>query len=388
MAKKISAGIDIGSYQVKVIITELITQKGKKFPKIIGRGLYKSKGIRHGYVINKEEITYSVIQAVTQAEKEAGVRIKKAHISLGGISLEGALVKNKTMITRADNEITQMDVENLLNEGEENPVLVNKKVLSSIPNEYKIDNKKVLGNPIGMKGGKLESQILYINCLEQHLEDIIQAVEEADISVEEVVASPVADSFVTLNKTQKIAGCVLLNIGAETTSAIVFENNLPISLEVFSFGSTDLTNALALKFKVTLEEAEKIKHNGIGTSVYPRKEIEEVVEKQLDKVFDLVEKHLEKINRNELLPAGVIISGGGAKISHIKNMTEVRLNLPVQIAKINFINGSHPIAKDSVWSTAYGLCLIGLTTEDEFSQKKVFRLFWGKIKKWISQFFV
>lgn len=388
MAKKISVGIDIGSYQIKVIITELITQKGKKFPKIIGRGLYKSKGVRHGYVMNKDEVTANVIQAVSQAEKEAGISVKKAYVALGGISLEGSSVKSKTMITRADNEITQIDIENIFNEGEENPILTNKKILSSIPLEYKIDNKKVLGNPIGMKGNKLEAHILYINCLEQHFNEIIQAVEEADISVEEIVASPIAGSFTTLNKTQKIAGCVLLNIGAETTSAIVFENNLPISLEVFPFGSGDLTNALALKFKTSLEEAEKIKHNGIGVSVYPRKEIEEVFEKQLEILFELLEAHLKKINRNELLPAGVIISGGGAKISHIKSLAESELNLPSHIAKINFINENHPIAKDSIWSIAYGLCLIGLTAEEYLAQNNFFMIFKEKTKKWVSQFFV
>lgn len=388
MSKKISVGIDIGTYQVKVIITELVTLDGKRVPKIIGKGIYKSKGLRHGYIINKNEVTRSLIQAVRQAEEEAQTKIKKAFISIGGVSLEGSHIKNKTMITRADNEITQLDLDNINIENEKNPLLVNKKIISSIPIEYKLDNKKILGNPIGMQGNKLESQVLYITSLQQHLHDLIQSIEEADIEIEDIHSSPVAGSFVTLTKTQKIAGCVLANLGAETVSIIVFENNIPISLEVFPVGSTNITNNIALELKIPLEEAEKIKHGVITSTIYPRKKLEEIVEIQLENIFKLIDAHLKKINRNALLPAGIIISGGGSGIATIKDLAETQLNLPSRIANVNFVRGSKSIVQDSTWAVAYGLCLMGLTTNQDSESKNFVKKFPAQIKKWVAQFFV
>ena len=389
MSKKIAVGIDVGTYQVKVIITELIKDNGRYTPRIIGKGLYKSRGLRHGYIINRNEVTRSVIQAVSQAEQEAGVRVKKAYISIGGVGLEGVNLKNTTIITRADSEITQIDIDNVLTENEDNPVLVNKKVICTIPIEYKIDDRKVLGNPIGMKGTKLKSEILYITSLKQHLHDLIQAVEETGIEIEDIYPSPIAGSFVTLNKSQKIAGCVLANLGAETVSIIVFENNIPISLEVFPVGSTNITNNIALELKISLEDAEKIKQGILTSTIYPRKKLEDVVETQLNVIFKLIEAHLKKINRNELLPAGIIISGGGSGITTIKDLAEASLNLPSRIANLNFVGGSSKIIQDSTWAVAYGLCLMGLTSEKEeggsiSGARKTFSSF----KKWITQFFV
>src|SRR5204862_6579988 len=102
------------------------------------------------------------------------------------------------------------------------------------------------------KGTKLEVKMLFITCLEPHLNDLLGAVEEAGIEVIDVIASPIAASFVTLSKTQKIAGSVLANIGAETISIVVFENNIPISLEVFPIGSTDIIYDIVLRLKILI----------------------------------------------------------------------------------------------------------------------------------------
>ena len=239
-----------------------------------------------------------------------------------------------------------------------------------------------------MKGNKLESQILYVTCLKQHLYDLIQAIEEIDIEIEDIHASPIAGSFVTLTKTQKIAGCVLANLGAETVSIIVFENNIPISLEVFPIGSTDITNNIALELKIPLNEAEQIKHGIITSTIYPRKKLEEIVETQLNVIFKLIEAHLTKINRNALLPAGIIISGGGSGITTIRDLAENSLNIPSRIANINFVNDSNNIVQDSTWAVSYGLCLMGLTAGQDVETKSFIKTFFNQTKKWITQFFV
>ncbi|MCK5021715.1 MAG: cell division protein FtsA [Candidatus Pacebacteria bacterium] len=389
MSKKIAVGIDVGSYQIKVVVTELVKKDNKYVPEVIGKGLHKSKGLMHGYIVNKNEVSRSIISAVEQAETQSGVKIKKAFISIGGVSLEGINLKSTTIITRADLEVTQIDLDNINIENEKNPALLNKKIISAIPIEYKIDDKKVLGNPIGMQGSKLKSEILYITCLKQHLHDLIQAIEEVDIEVEDVYASPIAGSFVTLTKSQKIAGCVLANLGSETVSIIVFENDIPISLEILPIGSTNITNNIALELKTTLEEAEKIKHGILTSTIYPKKKLDEIVKIQLENIFKLIEAHLKKINRNALLPAGIIISGGGSGITTIKDLAEAYLNIPSRIANLNFINNSSEIIHDSTWAVAYGLCLMGLSSDREKSSSfNSISGFIKQIKNWIAQYFV
>ena len=390
MSRKIAVGIDVGTYQVKVVVTELIKNNGKYVPRIISRSFNKSKGLRHGYIINKNEVTRSIIQAMEEVKKVSNLKIKKAFISIGGASLEGIRSKSVTMITRADMEITDIDIKNVLSENENSSSLLNKKIIHSIPLEYKIDSKKVLGNPIGMKGEKLKLETLFITCLEQHIRDLVQAVEEAGLEIEDIVASPVAGSFVTLTKSQKIAGCVLANLGAETISIIVFENNIPISLEVFPIGSADITNDIALGLKISLEEAEKIKHGIITSTIYSRKELEEIVTARLESIFKLIDAHLKKIGRNELLPAGIVISGGGSGITTINDLAKASLKLPSRIANLQFLNGSSSNNKvhDSTWAVAYGLCLMGLTSEEDQNILKSAKNAGNKFKKWIKQFFV
>ena len=173
MTKKITTGIDIGTYQVKVVITELIKEQNREVPRIIGRGLCRSKGLRHGYITDKEEVTQSIILAVRQAENSANLKIKKAIVSIGGEGLEGLRVKGTTMITRADSEITKLDVDNAINESKENAPLLNKKIIHIATFEYRIDNRKVLGDPVGMKGEKLKVESLFIVCLEQHYNNLV-----------------------------------------------------------------------------------------------------------------------------------------------------------------------------------------------------------------------
>src|SRR5581483_3771638 len=249
MARQIAAGVDIGSYQIKVVVAEASSDNPKAGPRIIGSGSAETKGLRHGYVINVEEAAKSVSSAVRQAEKTAGVRISKAYLAFGGIGLSAFISVGSLITTRADSEISENDVKRVVEISENeipNSLSLNRTVLHTIPLQYKVDGKIVLGRPQGMKGAKLEVRTLFVTSLSHHLNDIISAVEKAGVEVEDVMAAPLAASLVTLSKTQKIAGCVLTNIGSETVSIVVFENDIPISLEVFPIGSNDITNDIAL----------------------------------------------------------------------------------------------------------------------------------------------
>jgi cell division protein FtsA len=391
MLRNISVGIDIGTYQVKVVVAELVKNNGKKSHKILGTGISESKGLRHGYITNAPDITQSIEAAVSMAEKASGVKVRKAYIAIGGIGIQGVTGTASIMTRRADLEITELDVNKVGQICEQDlpvPLIQNRHIIHSIPVSYKIDGRVVLAkSPIGLKGAKLEVKMLFITCLEPHLNDLLQAVSDAGIDVIDVMASPIAASFVTLSKAQKIAGCVLANIGAETVSIVVFENNLPISLEVFAIGSNDITNDIALGLKIPLEEAENIKIGGLGGTSFSKKKLEEIIQARLSDMFELIENHLKKIGRNGLLPAGIFITGGGGNIGIIEDFAKTSLKLPSRIASLN-LGGTKNSIKDSTWAVAYGLCVLGFSKEDteDLGLRTKIGNTGEKILGWIKQF--
>jgi len=386
MHKKIAVGIDIGTQQIKVVVAELLKEKYKSIPRVIGRGLSESKGLRHGYIVNQPDVTRSLEKAIRQAERSSGIKIKKAYLSISGASLEGIISEGSTIATKGDSEITDLDVKKALSSSENNIQLMNKKVIHTIPIQFKIDGQKVLGQPIGIKGKKLEVKTLFITYLKQHLEDLIRAVEEAGIEVEDIVAAPIAASIVTLSKSQKIAGCVLANLGSETVSIIVYENNIPISLEIFPVGSTNITNDIALGLKISLEEAEKIKTGIVSNTSYPKKKLDEIILARLADIFDLIDAHLTKIGRNGLLPAGIILTGGGSGITTIEDLARASLKLPSKVATINFISNTNSKIKDSTWAVAYGLCVFGLTSNEEDRVIKIIKKIKNVLFGWLKHF--
>jgi len=391
MLRNITVGIDIGTYQVKVVVAELVREGEKQIPKIIGTGIAESKGLRHGYIINIKDVSQSITSAVASAEKASGHKIRRAYIAIGGIGLSGITSSASVMTSRADLEITDLDIEKVAELCEQDiPIglIQNRRVLHPIPLGYKIDGKTVPAKtPLGMKGAKLEVRMLFVTCLEPHLNDLMQAVDDAGIDVIDVMASPIAASFVTLSKSQKIAGCVLANIGAETISIVVFENNIPISLEIFPIGSNDITNDIALGLKIPLEEAENIKIGSIGSNSYPKKKLDEIIHARLSDMFELIENHLKKIGRNGLLPAGIFITGGGGSIGTIEDFAKVALKLPSRIASLGLGDQKNRI-KDATWAVAYGLCMLGFSKEDQktLGVKGRMNETKEKIFGWIKQF--
>ncbi len=391
MSRNIITGIDVGTYYVKVIIANAKERNEKGLPKIIASGMAESKGLRHGYVTNVRDVASSIKKAVAIAEEKAGLIVKKAFVGISGIGLSGTTVNSFVMTSRADAEITNLDLKNLHEQCEKDiprAEIANRRIIYDIPLQYKIDNFPSLGSPEGMKGNKIEQKTLFITCLDHHVTDLISAVNEAGIAVEDVMAAPIAAGFVTLTKSQKIAGCVLANIGAETVSIAVFENNIPTSLEVFPIGSTDITNDIALGLKVPLEEAEQIKIGVITGSSYPRKKLEEIIAARLSDIFELIEAHLKKIGRNGLLPAGIIITGGGSGLNSIETLAKVYLKLPSRIGSIGHLDPKSSF-KDATWAVAYGLCIWGIHSEEspEIDTSSVFfKRLWKKTVDNLKQF--
>src|SRR3989338_6874583 len=362
MARRIATGIDIGTYQVNmVVVEELADRRSGRQLRILGTGLAESKGLRHGYIVNKEEVSASIVEAKRQAESIARVPIRAAFLAIGGISLDEARATGFAIISRADQEITALDLEKAGKAARKAaaPGFLNRHVLHSIPLEYRVDGSKVLGDPLGMKGVLLEVDYLFVTCLAQHEEAFAKAVEDADIEIIDQMASPIAGSYVLLDGDQKMKGCLLANIGAETVSIVVYDEGIPVSVKVFPMGSSHITDDIALGLRISLEEAERVKVGRLSGAMYPRKKVDDLIASRLSTLFALVDKHLKSLNRRGPLPAGIIISGGGAGIGNISDIAKGSLKLPSRLAEFRI--GPDQKMRDATWAVAYGLAIWGLT---------------------------
>lgn len=366
----------MGSTTIRVVVGEFL--KGEKNPKIIGVGESETKGIRHGYIVNIPETVRSLKNAVFSAEKNSGIKIKRALISVGGVTLRGDISNGIGIISKADGEVTTLDINKALQDSEDNLNLNNKKIIKVSPLSFKLDGKEILGRPEGMKGTKLEIKALFITCSNTHFEDLLEVISLSGIEPIDIIASPEAGSYIALSEKQKIVGSALVNIGSETVSLSVFENGTLVSLHVFSIGGADITNDIALGMKISLEDAEHLK---LGNSVedFSKKKLDEIIEARLFDIFELIENHLKKIKRNELLPAGIVFIGGSANIPLLEEFSKTALKLPSRIATTEIFGNIKTKLRDPAWFTVLGLLMSD--DENSFHHQNIFEDFWNKLKR-------
>ena len=375
MARRVYTGIDIGSSYIKVVIA--VPAENPELPmQILGTGTAPSRGVRHGYITDIKETGKSIREAIGRARAAAKIPVRSARLGLGGMSLEDIRSTGDITLTPSGGIVTEREIERAVSESEKRVAskLVNRTVIHTIPLEYRVDGQKVFGKPHGLQGTKLSVDTLFVAVLAKHYDDALEAVEAAGVEVEGVMASPLAASFVTLSKAQKTAGVILANIGGETLSIIIFDNDVPVSVKVFSVGGGDVTNAIALSFRIPLMEAEQMKRGAVtGSSISPQK-MNVAVVARLKSMFLLVSIHLKAIGRHRLLPAGVILTGGGSNLAPVVEVVRGTLKLPAQVAQIGHLPRSSGI--DSTWAVAYGLCRWGYmedTADSRYSLGQIVR---------------
>ena len=379
MIRNISIGVDMGSTTTRVVVGEFL--KGEKNPRVVGVGESETKGIRHGYVVNISETVSSLKNAISIAEKNSGIKIRRAFVSIGGVTLRGDVSSGIGIISKADGEVTGLDINKALQDCEDNLNLNNKKVIKVFPLSFKLDGKEILGRPEGMKGTKLEIKALFITCAISHFEDLLEVITLAGIEPIDIIASAEAGSRIALSEKQKIVGGALVNIGSETVSLSVFENRTLVSLHTFSIGGADITNDIALGMKVSLENAEYLKLGNVIED-FSKKKLDEIVEARLFDIFELIENHLKKIKRNELLPAGVVFIGGSANIPLLEEFSKTALKLPSRIGTTEIFGNIKTKLRDPSWFTALGLIMSD--EDNDFYPEGLFKNFFKNLKRIIK----
>ncbi len=352
MKQQLRIGIDIGTSMTRVVAC--IDDGSGSLPKIASSASVETHGMRHGYITNREEVATTLRHAISEVEKELGTKIKTAAIAIGGVGIGSEYAIGNAIASRADGIISKFDIEKAIADSETHIDLKNKAILHAFPILFRVDGKELPARPEGINGIKLEVKTLFVTCFQQHLDDLLAVAQDVGIRISGFTATPLATQKLLLTDLQRNFGCSLIDIGAETVSVSVFENNTLTSLFVFGLGSLDITKDIALGLRVTPEEAESIKLGTVSFQNAPKKKLDEIIDARLSDIFELIDKYFKKIGRSGLLPAGAIIIGGGSRMQLVDPVAKNLLRIPVKVAHVDLPGTKGPV-KDNRLLVAYAI---------------------------------
>ncbi len=345
-----------------------------------------TEGVDRGRITDKEEVAGVISKLIAQIEEELDEKVKHTVVSISPAGLSSTHLTGFTRVSRGDALITDVDIEQAIRDGASHlPDNKNKSTLHELPIKYKLDGTEATLPILGLRANKLEVKTLYVTLQKQLLETVKEALTLAHLTVDDIVAGPLAESVPLLTKKERKSGSLLVNIGGSTTSLVVYENNTPLLVSSIPLGGQDITKDIAIGLKMTIEDAEEIK---CGTSTIPhsKRRVEEIIEARIADICEKINKELDTIHRRELLPSGVIVTGKSAQIPKLDYIMRAELRLPIKFATNNLVEFTHGSLEDESFARVYGsLFFIKDFTESEVFFE-VFSSLFIKLKRYISRF--
>ncbi len=387
MAKtQLVVGLDVGTYLTKIAVAKQL--RPDKEPSVIALGTTLSEGLRRGSVVDIHDATRSIVVALEQAAKMIEEDISQVIVSINGDHLGCVNTAGKVAVSRADGEVTQEDLERVISNATPGASSPNKSVIDVIPKNFILDEESGIKNPIGMNGIRLEVEALLLEGGTSAMKNTDKCVEAAKLDIQHHMIGPIAAAQSVLTKKQKELGVMVLDLGAETTSLAVYEEGKLVHVSVIPLGSGHVTRDLAVGMRTSMEVAEKVKvkygialESALGAGgktqidlaklheeevgVFPISYIADIIEARLKEIFEQVRSELKSIQREGLLPAGVVLVGGGANIQSVVDLGKRELRLPVKIGVPVGVEGSIADVDNPMFATLVGLLLSGFDDEYE-----------------------
>ena len=330
-------------------------------------------------VVDMEETVANLATAIQRAEAMAGTKLKRAYVAVNGLHIKNQVSRGVIAVSRADNEISQNDIDRVLQAASVVSLPPNREIIHVLPRNFTVDGSEVVKNPLGMKGVRLEAEVSIIDGLSPYLRNIAKCVQENSIEVADLVFAPLAASLSSLDKNQREYGVMHLDFGGGTSSLTVFEEADLLHSAVLPIGSKHITNDLAVALRTSMDVAERVKIEHAATSheldlrkrenidlssvmgeqnfVVPKKQLVRVVDARAGELIEMIAAELKKVPRNGMLPAGIVISGGGANLPGLLSFLKEALRLPVKIARPLHMDGVVDAASDPSYAVATGLVL-------------------------------
>jgi cell division protein FtsA len=367
-------GLDVGSTKVCCVVG--LQEESASHPSVIGVGVAPAEGMRKGVVVDVEETVSSITAAVDEAERISGIAIDHATINIDGAHVSSLNSTGVIAVGRADQEIAIEDVRRAEEAATAVQMPPNREIIQMFPRSFTVDGQTNIKDPVGMNGVRLEVEAHIVTGATPAIKNLQRAVYQAGIDIEGQVMVPLAAARAVLTKKQMELGVAVVDIGGGTTGIAVYEDGEILSSSVLPVGASHITNDLAIGLRTDIEIAEKIKRAHVKISlnksggndklrieelgsegVVLRRDLNDIAGARLEEIFAMVRKELAKADKDGMLPAGVVLTGGGAKLPGIEELAKHVLQLPVTIGQPSDLSGLIDKVSDPAFAAPVGLML-------------------------------
>jgi cell division protein FtsA len=372
------AAIDIGSSKVAVLVGQKDESGGVE---VVGKGCAANRGTRKGSIVNVDATVEALKAAIEEAEVMSGTEISSAYVGIAGIDTRSVNSRGMVSVARKDREITQPDIQRVLEAAQSAALPSDREILHAIPQEFIVDEQGEIDEPLGMLGSRLEVAVHLVTGNSARGKTLLTCVNRAGVEVEEIVFEPLATAEAVLTHDERELGALLIDIGAGTSEYAIFCEGEAQHSAVLPIGAGHFTNDLAMVLRTPFAEAERIKaqqgcclagmvgeEEGISVPtvaggparVIPKRQLCEILQPRAAELITLVQEDLERSGfSEESLRGGVVLSGGGAQLDGFLEMTEEILNVGVRYGLPQGLGGLIDVISSPAWCTASGLLLYG-----------------------------
>ena len=368
-------GLDVGTSKVLAVVAEILADDQIE---IIGIGHHPSSGLRKGVVANIESTVQSIQRAVEEAELMANCDIESAFVGISGAHI-GSLSSHGVVAIR-DNEVSRDDIERVTEAARALAIPNDQRILHILPQDFVIDGQDGIRNPVGMSGVRLESKVHIITSAMSAAQNLVKCVRRCGLNADDVILEPLASSYAVLDSDEKELGVCLIDIGGGTTDVAVFTEGSIRHIAVLPVAGDQITNDIAVALRTPTSAAEEIKKKfgcalaqlandgelidtpSVGDRAprqLARSTLTDVIEPRVEELFILVQAEIRRSGFEELLGAGIVLTGGSAKMDGMVELAEEVFHMPVRTALPHYVGGLSEVVRNPIFSTAVGLVLFG-----------------------------
>ena len=388
--RNLLVGLDVGTSKVVAIVAE-VSPEG--VIEVIGLGSSASRGLKRGVVVNIESTVQSIQRAVEEAELMAGCEINSVYTGIAGSHVKS--INSHGIVAIRDKEVSAGDIERVIDAAKAVAIPADQRVLHVLPQEFIIDSQEGIPDPIGMSGVRLEAKVHLVTGAVSAAQNIVKCVQRCGLSVEDIVLEQLASSYAVLTDDEKELGICIIDMGGGTTDIAVFCGGAIQHTAVIPIAGSQVTNDIAVSLRTPAQYAEEIKikyacalsqlANPDETIEVPsvgdrpprrlaRQTLAEVVEPRYEELYHLVRKELRRSGFEELIAAGIVLTGGSAKMEGAIDLAEEVFHMPVRLGVPQYVDGLSDVVRNPIHATGVGLLLYGheaLQTRAEAAQSKL-----------------
>jgi cell division protein FtsA len=402
--RNLIVGLDIGTSKVAAIVGEVMEDGSIE---VIGIGSHPSRGLKKGVVINLETTVQSIQRAIEEAELMAGCRIHSVYAGIAGSHISS--MNSHGIVAIKDKEVTQNDVDRVIDSARAVAIPADQKILHILPQEFVIDRQEGIKEPIGMSGIRLEARVHIVTGAVSAAQNIVKCIRRCGLEVEDIVLEQLASCAAVLTEDEKDLGVCLVDIGGGTTDIAVFTDGAIRHTAVIPIAGDQVTNDIAVALRTPTQHAEeiKIKHAcalsqlakiddsievpSIGdrpTRQISKLNLAEIVEPRYEELLLLVQAELRRSGFEDLVAAGIVLSGGSSRVHGLVELAEEIFHMPVRLGVPQYVSGLQDVVKNPVYATGVGLLLYGNQhsplTEKHTSVSDGLKGVWAKMKNWFQ----